>query len=112
MIKKHHGKYDHDKNKGIKLKEIAYSNIPLISIAGSEYGNSFFNNVILPLSCIFTLWSPEFRARCRPYVPYLITRQFLISDRREAGREEEAEREREGGRGREGGRKRQRERGI
>ena len=68
-------------------------------MAGSEYGNSFFNNLILPLSCIFTLWSPKFRARCRPYIPYLITRQFLIIDRREGGREEEAEME--GGRGRE-----------
>ena len=104
MIKKHHGKYDHDENEGIELQEIAYSNIPLISIAGSEYGNSFFNNLILPLSRIFTLWSPEFRARCRPYVPYLITRQFLIIDCREGGREEEAERE--------GGRGRERERGV
>ena len=51
------------------------------------------------MSRIFTLWSPKFRARCRPYVPYLITRQFLIIDCREGGREEEAERE--GGRGRE-----------
>ena len=92
MIKRHHGKYDHDENDEIELKEIAYSNIPLISIAGSEYGNSFFDNLILPLSCIFTLWSPKFRARCRPYVPYLITRQFLIIDCRERGMKRQRER--------------------
>ena len=95
MIKKHHGKYDHDENEGMELKEVAYFNIPEISIAGSEYGNSFFNNLILPLSRIFTLWSPEFRARCRPYVPYLITRQFLIIDCREGGRKRQREREEE-----------------